>query len=321
MAEFSFIDRYCFGLGSKHPDTILSVGDDAAIVSVPEGFELAISVDTMVEGTHFFKGLAPELLAHKILAVNLSDMAAMGARPKWATVAMCLPELDQEWFGAFSDTMNKVANQYGVQIIGGDTTQGPRVLSLTIMGLLPKGAAMTRSGAEAGDKLYCSGNIGDAALALTRLQGEQTLTDDVFDAVLSVLHTPTPQVALGQRLLGYASACLDLSDGLIGDSTHIAKLSDVSIEIDVEKLPLSDAYRRYLSQGGLARYAITGGDDYQLLFTANQEKEAALKAISKDLGVKITEIGRVVSRADKDVVLLEEGNPIDIEFKAYQHFT
>lgn len=320
MAEFSFVYRYCSNLGTKHSDTVLSVGDDAAVVSVPEGYELAVSVDTMAEGTHFFEGLAPELLAHKILAVNLSDMAAMGARPKWAVTAVSLPELDKEWFVPFSETYGKVAKRYGVEIIGGDTTEGPRVLSLTMMGLLPKGMAMTRSGAKAGDKLYCSGCIGDAALALTKLLGEQELDTDIFKEVLPALHMPIPQVALGQRLLGYASSCLDLSDGLIGDSTHIAKFSNVSIEIDVEKLPLSDAYRRYLSQGGFVRYAIAGGDDYQLLFTASEDKEPILRNISKDLGVPITEIGRVVPRGEKDVLLLENGSPATVKLQAYQHF-
>ena len=320
MAEFSFIERYCLELGTKHSDTLLSIGDDAAIVSVPDGFELAVSVDTMIEGTHFFKGLAPELLAHKILAVNLSDMAAMGARPKWATLAISLPELDHSWVEPFTTTLGKVAKNYGVQVIGGDTTEGPRVLSLTIMGLLPKGMGMKRSGAKVGDKLYCSGAIGDAALALTRLLGEQDVPDDIFKDVLPALHMPTPQVALGQRLLGHASACLDLSDGLVGDSKHIAKFSNVSVEVDVEKLPLSDAYQRYMARGGFVRYAVAGGDDYQLLFTANEDKAAILDNIANDLGVPITEIGRVVKRTDQDVVLLEDGKPAVMKLKAFQHF-
>jgi len=320
MAEFSIIDRFCSNLGADHTDTVLSVGDDAAVINVPEGFELTVSVDTMAEGTHFFKGLSPELLAHKILAVNLSDMAAMGARPKWATMATCMPEFDEDWVERFSSTLGKVAKRFGVQIIGGDTTEGPRVLTLTIMGLLPKGQSMTRSGAKPGDKLYCSGVVGDAALALTKLLGEQEISDDIFKEVLPALHMPQPQIMLGQRLLGHASACLDLSDGLVGDSAHIAKRSNVSIEIETKRLPLSKAYHRYLNQGGFLRYAIAGGDDYQLLFTADDTKAEILQSIADDLDIAITEIGRVTEAGERAVSLFEDGKPVSIKLKAYQHF-
>jgi len=321
MAEFSIIERYCNKLGTQHQDTVLSVGDDAAIVSIPEGFELTVSVDTMAEGTHFFAGLSPELIAHKMLAVNLSDMAAMGARPRWATMAICLPEFDEDWVASFMTTLGGVAKRHGVQIIGGDTTEGPRVLSLTIMGLLPKGQAMRRDSAKVGDKLYCSGTIGDAALALTRLQGEQEIDDEIFKAVLPALHMPEPQVTLGQRLLGQVNACLDLSDGLVGDSAHIAKQSQVSIEIEVNKVPLSAAYKRYLESGGFMKYAVAGGDDYQLLFTASDDKEPVLQNIAEQLDTQITEIGRVIQAGDDAVVILEGGKPAGVKYKAYQHFT
>ncbi len=321
MAEFSMIERYCMSLGVEHTDTHLSVGDDAAIVSIPEGYELTVSVDTMVEGTHFFAGLSPELLAHKVMAVNLSDMAAMGARPKWAVVASSLPELDEGWFAKFATTLGQVAAKYGVQIIGGDTTEGPRVISATIMGLLPSGMKMTRSGAKVGDKLYCSGVVGDAALALTKLHGDRSISDEIFKEVMPALHMPEPQITLGQRLLGQVTSCLDLSDGLVGDSEHIAKASNVSIEIDISLLPLSDAYRRYLEGGGFIRYAVAGGDDYQLLFTADESKADILKKISQDLGIEITEIGQVVEPTDENVILLQDGKKTSIKPKAYQHFT
>lgn len=321
MAEFSIIERYCTNLGAEHRDTVLAVGDDAAIMSVPDGFELTVSVDTMVEGTHFFAGLSPELIAHKMLAVNLSDMAAMGAKPRWATMATCMPDMDEDWVARFSATLGQVAKRYGVQIVGGDTTEGPRVLSLTIMGLLPKGQSMRRDGARVGDKLYCSGVIGDAGLALTKLHGEQEVPDDIFKEVLPALHMPQPQVALGQRLLGHVNACLDLSDGLVGDSAHIAKSSNVSIEIDVDSIPLSEAYQRYLANGGFMKYAVAGGDDYQLLFTADEDKAEFLETVARDMDIKITEIGKVVAAGTDLVTVLKDGKPAGVRYKAYQHFT
>ncbi len=320
MAEFSIIEKYFTSLGREHSDTSLSVGDDAAIISVPDGFEMVVSVDTMTEGIHFFEGLSPELLAHKLLAVNLSDMAAMGARPKWVTLAMGLSSHDEQWLKRFSETFDKVAKAHGVQLIGGDTTEGPLVLSLTIMGLLPKGMSMQRSKAAVGDDIYCSGYIGDAALALTKLLGEQNLSDDVFSDVLPALHMPQPQVTLGQRLLGQVSCCIDLSDGLIGDGEHIAQQSGVSLEIEIRSLPISDAYRQYLKEGGFVKYAIAGGDDYQLLFTAPQGKESTFEKMAKELDVKITKIGRVTKQGDTLVQLLDDGKPSLTKLKAFQHF-
>lgn len=320
MAEFSIIEKYFTSLGREHDDTRLSVGDDAAIVSVQDGFEMVISVDTMTEGIHFFEGLSPELLAHKLLAVNLSDMAAMGARPKWVTLAMGLSSHDEDWLARFSSTFDKVAKTYGVQLVGGDTTEGPLVLSLTIMGVLPKGLSMQRSSAQVGDDVYCSGHIGDAALALTKLLGEQNLSDDVFARVLPALHMPQPQVTLGQRLLGQANCCIDLSDGIVGDGEHIAKKSGVSLEIEIRSLPISDAYKQYLSEGGFIRYAIAGGDDYQLLFTAAPEKADIFQKMSLDLNVKITKVGRVTKQGENLVQLLEDGKPSSIKLKAFQHF-
>ena len=320
MSEFDLIEKYCTNLGTSHSDTVLSVGDDAAIVNIPDGFQLVVSVDTMVEGTHFLKGLAPELIAHKLFAVNLSDLAAMGSRPKWATISSTLPRFDEDWSERYTSTLSKVATMYGVEVIGGDTTEGPRSMSLTIMGLTPKGMAITRSGAKVGDKVYCSGNLGDAALALTRLLGEQDLPDDIFSETLPALHTPQPQVTLGQRLLGLATSCIDLSDGLVGDAVHVANRSNVTIEIETNDVPVSDAYRRYVDSGGFLRYALAGGDDYQLLFTVPQGNEDTLETISKDLDVKITHIGCIVERGEDPVVTLEDGVPTPLQLRPFQHF-
>jgi len=321
LVEFSILkDNWHLNSGASHSDTILGSGDDAAVVRVPTGFELCTSIDTMVEGVHFFRGLSPELLAYKLIAVNLSDMAAMGAKPKWAMFSVCLEEYDDEFIAKFSNSLNSANRRYGVELVGGDLNEGPNVFTISIMGLLPEGLAMTRSGAKVGDRVFCSGCLGDAALALTKLTSEQELSIDVFEKVLPALHMPVPQVFLGQRLLGHASACVDMSDGLVGDAGHIARCSNVTIEIDINKLPLSDAYKLYMQQGGFLRYAVAGGDDYQLLFTISPDKVAMLDNIATDLDIRLTEIGEVKPKAEKGIFLTEDGKETNIRPKGYQHF-
>ncbi len=321
MSEFSIIQKGIDICGAQHDSTVLAVEDDGAIVRVPPGYELCVSIDSMAVGTHFFKGLSAELAAHKLLAVNLSDMAAMGARPKWTVFSFCMPEFDQDYVDRFTKTFSAVAKRYGVQIVGGDINQAEsEIYTLSIMGLLPEGESLRRSGAQPGDRVFCSGFIGDAALALTRLNSEQELSDEVFAEVLHALHMPIPQVTLGQRLLGKASACIDMSDGLVGDASNLARCSDVSIEIDINKLPLSPAYKRYMQQGGFIRYAVAGGDDYQLLFTVSEEHLDSMSTISKDLDVPLTEIGVVIEKGDKGVYLTQDGNETNIRPKGYQHF-
>ncbi|MCH2190613.1 MAG: thiamine-phosphate kinase [Gammaproteobacteria bacterium] len=320
MSEFALIEKYCTNLGVSHDNTVLSVGDDAAIISLPSSYDLVVSVDSIVEGTHFLKGLAPELIAHKLLAVNLSDMAAMGAKPRWLTLATCMPRFDEDWVARFTSTINQVASRFDVEVIGGDTTEGPRSFTANIMGLLPTGKALTRNGAKPGDKLYCSGTLGDAALALTRLLGEQDLPDDIFKDTLPSLHVPEPRVKLGQRLLGLVTACIDLSDGLVGDAVHLSNRSGVTVEVETSKIPLSDAYKKYMSSGGFLRYALAGGDDYELLFTAAEERETELMAVGNELGISITQIGQISARSEDPVVTLHDGVPTNLKLKPFQHF-
>ena len=312
MAEFSIIKKFCTDIGAKHPITDISVGDDAAVVSVPEGMRLAISVDTMVSGVHFYPDAAPETVAHKLLAVNLSDMAAMGAQPKWATMTLTSPSVDQEWLGAFSSSLDELAKHYGVQLIGGDTTQGQLNLSMQIMGLVPTSKALTRSGAVLGDDIYVSNTIGDAALALRCLQLKKSCLDEGVDEkplqgllnqnLLRALEQPVPQVALGLKILDVAHSCIDISDGLLADLSHIAEKSEVCIDVDVDKLPLSDVYQNYLAQGGNCDLALTGGDDYQLAFSAPVDARSKIAEIANDLNMKLSRVGRVTanSNASKD---------------------
>jgi len=320
MAEFSIIEEFCHGIGPDHAETKLGIGDDAAIIAVPAGMELAISADTMVSGVHFFADVNPAKLAHKILAVNLSDMAAMGAEPKWATLVLTIPEFDTDWLGAFSDSLKLNATRFKLQIIGGDTTQGPLNLSITIMGLLPQGQALCRSGAMRGDDVYVSHNVGDAALGLAVLRGEARL-DGVFrDSVVSALEAPEPRLTLGQSLLGVASACLDISDGLIGDLGHICQQSRVSIDIDAGLIPLSDAYLQYLANGGNLDLALSGGDDYELAFTASSNRRDEIARIAEQLGISLTRVGSVVTKRQEAVSVSLEG----VEYQlptSFEHFS
>ena len=318
MAEFELIQRYCHEVGADHSETIIGVGDDAAVVRVPSGFELAISVDTMVAGVHFFDDVSPARLAHKLLAVNLSDMAAMGAQPKWATIALTQPGLDEAWLSEFMRATDSYAKQNGVQLIGGDSTQGPLTLTLQIMGLLPMGQALTRAGAQYGDDVYVSGEFGDAALALNLLTSTQPT---VPQALLDKLETPEPQLSLGQELLQLASACIDVSDGLLADLRHIAQASGVSFHIDVDKLPVSKHYMEHLKQAGNYDFALAGGDEYQLAFCAKPEKRQELVSLGQSLGIKLTRIGETVkSEAAQVLPFIDGQNYMLGGGEGYQHF-
>ena len=325
MAEFSLIERYCQDIGMSHSLTQIGVGDDAAVVRIPRGKELVVSVDTMVEAVHFFSNTDPKLIAHKLVAVNVSDMAAMGAQPKWATLALTIPAIDEQWLSAFSSSLNSIAKAYQVQLIGGDTTQGPLTLSMQIMGLVDEGKALTRSKSNCGDDVYVSGTIGNAGLALAALDGRVGLEDEVLAELRLSLDTPTPQVSLGLSLSGLASACIDVSDGLLADLGHIATCSNVAIQLDIDKIPLSKQFLEiYPGSKGLD-LALTGGDDYQLAFTANQIHRDKLSQIGKQLGISISRIGSVIEAQQENEArldLLYHGQHYELKSDAgFQHFS
>lgn len=322
MAEFSIIEEFCHGIGPNHADTKLSVGDDAAIVSIPQGMELAVSVDTMIADVHFYADATPASIAQKLLAVNLSDMAAMGAVPKWATLTLSIPSLDHAWLKSFSESLKSIANQYQVQIIGGDTTQGLLNLSINIMGLLPEGKALCRHGAEVGDDVYVSHFIGDAALGLLSVQGKLNIDDKYHPSLILALEQPEPRVKLGQRLLSAATSCLDVSDGLVGDLAHLCERSDVSITLDVDSIPLSQAYQAYIKQGGDLNLALNGGDDYELAFTAHVGNRERLAELSRELDIRLTRIGHVVPNLGTKVLLFENGQAYELSTaKGFEHFS
>ena len=240
MSEFDLIQRY---FTRATPGAVLGVGDDAALLRISSGMELAVSTDMLVSGTHFFPDADPFMLGHKALAVNLSDMAAMGAQPRWAMLALSLPDADEAWLQKFSEGFFALADQHGVELVGGDTTRGPLNLCITIMGEVPQGIALRRSGAQMGDDIWVSGSLGDAALALAHLQGDVQLTVEDFAACAPSLHRPVPRIALGLALRGVAHSAIDVSDGLLDDLGHILECSNAGAEIQLDALPVSGVLR------------------------------------------------------------------------------
>jgi thiamine-monophosphate kinase len=266
LNEFDIIKHYFTRDISNHPEVIRGIGDDAAILQC-EGATLVTSVDTLLEGRHFLPSCTPEDLAYKALAVNLSDFSAMGARPRWFTLALTLPQADAAWLESFSASLFDLAREYNLALIGGDTTQGPLSVTIQIIGTGDKNNSLLRSGAKVGDKIYVSGTLGDAGLALGYLQKKISLPENIARAVLPQLNRPEPQVALGLALAGHAHAAIDISDGLAQDLNHILKASHVGADIFLEKLPLSESLTKTLPAKDAQLLALSAGDDYQLCFT------------------------------------------------------
>ncbi|OFZ67304.1 MAG: thiamine-phosphate kinase [Betaproteobacteria bacterium RBG_16_56_24] len=316
MNEFDLIRRY---FTRAAPGALLGVGDDAALLQVSAGNVLAVSTDMLVSGTHFFPDADPFMLGHKTLAVNLSDMAAMGAVPRWATLAIALPEVDEAWLERYSAGFFALADRYGVGLVGGDTTRGPLNLCVTIFGEVPEQQALRRNGAHVGDEVWVSGTLGNAALALAHLQGSVVLDADEFAACAPALHQPQPRIALGLALRGIASSAIDISDGLLGDLGHILEASQVAAQLDLASLPVSPILRRFIQQTPGRQCALSGGDDYELCFTAPAMRHAGILNISTRLELPLTCIGKIV--AGRGCIVHDaSGNPIKVEAGGYDHF-
>jgi thiamine-monophosphate kinase len=319
--EFALIDRF-FRRAPRDPSVRIGIGDDAAVIRPTPGMELALSVDMLVEGRHFLRDADPRKLGHKTLAVNLSDMAAMGATPRFALLAGALPDADAQWVAEFVAGFDALAERYRVELVGGDTTRGPRNLCVTIVGELPAGAALTRSGARSGDDIYVSGSVGDAALALAALQQRTALGSDALDMARARLEMPQPRVALGERLLGIASAALDISDGLTGDLAHVLNASGKGAVVELAAIPRSAALDAKLA-GAERTLALAcllaGGDDYELCFTADSAARERIASIAAELLLPLTRIG-VVTAASGFVVRDESGRPLHPLPAAFDHF-
>jgi thiamine-monophosphate kinase len=315
-SEFELIRRF---FTRDTPGAVLGVGDDAALVQVGSGMELAVSTDMLVGGTHFFPDADPFSLGHKALAVNLSDMAAMAAQPRWATLAVSLPEANEKWLEQFSAGWFALADEHHVELIGGDTTRGPLNLCVTIMGEVPHGAALRRSGAQAGDDIWVSGILGDAALALAHIQGQVQLAASDFAACASALHRPVPRVALGLALRNIAHSAIDISDGLLADLGHILECSNVGAEITFTALPISDVMQSYFEQPLGKRCVLAGGDDYELCFTVPVAHRSEVEKIAVNLGLSLTRIGTITAEK-KCTVNAADGSIINIGELGYDHF-
>lgn len=319
ISEFGLIDRFFKGKTSQLESVDLGIGDDCALLRVPANRLVAVTTDTMVKGVHFDDSLAPDALGHKLAAVNLSDLAAMGAEPAWVSLALTLPDVDENWLEGFSQGLMEQLNYYDVQLVGGDVTRGPLTLSITAHGLVQDGKALTRSGAKPGDWIYVSGTLGDAAVALCP-ELHKHHDDDALHAVTKRLHRPTPRLLLGQNLISLASSCIDISDGLAADLGHILNASGCGATVDVGKLPVSDAAIALMGGKRAARkLAFNGGDDYELCFTVSEESKGALDMALNSCGVSYTCVGQL--NGDKgNLTTLYKSQPIELAAKGYQHF-
>ncbi|MEO8417122.1 MAG: thiamine-phosphate kinase [Methylophilaceae bacterium] len=315
-SEFDLIRRH---FTRPAPQALLGIGDDAALLSVTTGMELAVSADMLVAGTHFFTDADPYSVGWKSLAVNISDMAAMGAVPKWATLAIALPQADENWVAAFASGFFACAAQYQVDLIGGDTTRGPLTISVQIMGEVPSGRALRRSGAKAGDEIWVSGTLGNAALALAVLQGRFTLSKGELATCLPALHTPQPRVKLGLHLRQLAHSAIDISDGLLADLGHMLECSNAGAEISLQDIPCSTVVSNHLADKQVQQMLLAGGDDYELCFTTPVENHAEIAQLAVQLALPLSCIGAI---SDKPGLIIRglDNAPITMGETGFDHF-
>lgn len=299
-AEFSVIERF-FSDKQNSLDVISGIGDDAAIFSFDKSERIVSSIDTMVAGVHFYEDTPPQDIAYKSLAISLSDLAAMGAKPHSVLLALTLPTVDEVWLQAFSDGFFACANQYSIYLAGGDTTQGPLSITTQVLGILSSEHVLLRSGAQEGDDIYVTGTLGDAAYALH--------SNDA--SVIHRLHRPTPRVEQGLEIVGIAHAAIDVSDGLVADLGHILKASNCGATIFVDQLPLSDALK-VLPLSDALQFALAGGDDYELCFTAAPEQRVLLTSLGYCL------IGGI--EVEKGLRFIHDKKPVAFHLSGYQHF-
>lgn len=319
MGEFDLIERF-FKRPARLAD--VGVGDDCAIWSPRAGYQLAFSADMLVEGRHFLSTVDPHALGHKALAVNLSDLSACGATPKAFLLSLSLPRVDEQWLSGFSNGLFHLADVHGCELIGGDTTLGPLNIAITVIGEVPAGEAILRSGAKVGDDLYVSGSLGDARLALEAFRGNISLPEAVFSIARKRMEYPTPQVALGKALRGIANSMVDVSDGLLGDLKHIVNASHVGAEIQLSStLGLIEALSVWSCPPDLAMTCVlSGGDDYELLFSAPPSAAESVKDAALASDIHVTRIGKIT---DSQLIVLidSQGQSVENRFKSFDHFS
>ena len=318
MGEFELIERF-FKRTARHAD--VGIGDDCAIWTPTPGQQLAFSADMLVEGRHFLSTVNPRDLGHKSLAVNLSDLAACGATPRAFLLSLSLPRVDEGWLSGFSDGLFELADAHGCELIGGDTTQGPLNVAITVMGEVPTHQAILRSGAQAGDDLYVSGHLGDARLALEGFRGTVSLPQSVFDLARARMERPAPRTALGVSLRGVANAMADISDGLLGDLGHVLKASRVGADIHLSAIQNLMLTREAWScpQDLMHRCVLSGGDDYELVFTCSPNQRHQVLSLSQACGIPVTRIGRITPEP-RLKLLTEDGGVLPNTFASFDHF-
>ncbi len=293
VSEFALIQNYFAKQPIINPVNRLGIGDDCGLISVPEGYELAITTDTMVEGVHFFAEIDPKLLGHKLLAVNLSDLAAMGAKPVSITLALTIPEVNESWLAGFSEGLFNLAKQFSIDLIGGDTTSGSLTLTIQAFGLVEKGQGLLRSAAKVGDVIFVTGSLGDAGLGL---QIENGYDFHSPECALKRFHMPTPRVKEGLSIRHYANSCIDLSDGIASDLQHILDKSAVGARLDWDKLPLSKEVKEYIEATDNWQLPLSAGDDYELCFTVSPEKVDLIDIDCTQVGIIENEPGLRIQR-------------------------
>ncbi len=315
-SEFNLIQQY---FSRPTPDIVLGVGDDCALLQPSPHMLLAVSTDSLVAGVHFFPDADPALLGWKSLAVNLSDLAAMGATPRWCTLAISMPDVDEDWLARYADGLYRCADAHQIRLVGGDTTRGPLNLTLTVMGEVPINQALRRDGAQVGDAIWVSGTLGDAAFALAAIQGQMQLGEVDMASLAQCLHAPIPRVALGLALRQIANSAIDISDGLLADLGHILSRSRVGAVVHYAALPTSEIVADLAAHPAYDRCVLAGGDDYELCFTAPTTQTAAILTIAEQLGMRLTCIGEITN--DAGLQLLDtEMQPMPLARAGYDHF-
>jgi len=317
LTEFEIIKRY---FTHRARGAVLGVGDDAAILRARRGVELVVTADMLVAGRHFQKGADPQRLGHKALAVNLSDIASMGGVPRWATLSISLPDANERWLAAFARGFMRLARRHGVDLVGGDTTRGPLNISVQVIGEVPAGRALRRDGARAGDDVWVSGTLGDAALALAA--GRLRLAPRERRALATKLDMPAPRIGLGLALREAARSAIDVSDGLVADLGHICERSRVAAVVQFERIPVSPTLGRYRDRPVARAAVLAGGDDYELVFTASRGQRDAIARISRRLRVRLTRIGSITRpRRGRPVTVIGlDGRPLSLARTGYSHF-
>ncbi|MBB3167047.1 thiamine-phosphate kinase [Simiduia aestuariiviva] len=317
VSEFELIKRY-FYQSARAFGVNMGIGDDCALLSVPDNKVLAVSMDTLVGGIHFPRNADPELIAERALRVNLSDLAAMGAEPLWFTLGLTMPKVDEQWLEGFSKGLLSVADEYNIALVGGDTTRGPLAITIQVHGAVEQDYAFMRGNARLGDVVFVTGQLGNAAAALSVIRQELNVGKSAFSYFMSHYYRPEPRLKDAKLLRGLTHCAIDISDGLLADLGHICEESGVGAKIDIERVPVSAALNKVAEAEQIADWALGGGDDYQLCFTVPQENLAKVEQLIENGKLRATAVGEIVKGSG--VACLLEGEPYEPKRRGYSHF-